>query len=203
MPKKKNLLEKLQLSFESKSELVLTQAEKRQHERLMFVLELRMINIAITDSDLHKEVLKKYGNDYTISLWQVYQDINIIERFIAHEVNPNADPHKTWIRYQVTEMAKTAYNIALKKEDAYNMTYAATTIGRHHNTDKEDIIRPPFEDIIPFVPEITGDVSVLGIKPMGRLERKALRTKLLKKYGADDLIEIEDAKIVENAEAKK
>lgn len=203
MSKKQNLVEKLLQSFSEKTELVLTEVEQKKHNRLMFVLETKLLDISITDADLYKKVLEKFGKDYTIGYFQVCQDISVIERAIAHEINPTGDAHKTWIRYMVTEMAKAAYNLAKKNGEPYNMTYAATTIGRHHLTDKEDVIKPPFDDIIPFVPEITNDVSVLGIKPMGRMERKEIRAKLLIKYGVPELIEIEDAKEIDDGEAEK
>jgi len=202
MAKKQNLLEKLQSSFENKNELLLSVKEKQQHERLLFVLEQKMFNIGITDADMHLAIKDKYGNDYTVSYVQTCKDVTIIERFIAHDVNPEADPHKTWVRYMVEQMCKKAYNIALKKGESYNMTMAANTIGKHHLTDKEDVVKPPFDDIIPFVPEITGDVSVLGIKPIGKQEVKELRTKLLTKYGANELLEIEDLKVIDD-EAEK
>lgn len=199
MHKKKPTLIKIIESFNPDSKVVFTAQEETYRKRLMYILKQKLKNLTITDYDLYKKVFKKFQK---ISFPVICNDIMIVERMVANDRNPNGDSHKVWMRYMVTELAKQAYNIAKIKEESYNMAYAANVIGKNNLTDREDIIKPNYEDIVPFIPEITSNPSILGIKPMEKKALKALKNKMLKKYNLPELIE--DAEIIKhNGEEKK
>jgi hypothetical protein len=188
---KKGNIEVILESFENKN-IVLDQEQQNWKERIIKVLDIKLKDIYITDYDLYKDLKNEYK---TITFPQVCSDINIVERMIANEKNPNADPHKVFIRYFITEVTKKAMKIAEAKDDAYTMAYSANILGKHHLTDKEDNVKPNWDDIIPFIPEITSDPRVLGIEPIKDLDE--LRLKLEKKYGFNKAIDI-DYKPVDN-----
>ena len=102
---------------------------------------------------------------------------------IAADQNPTGDPNKTWHRYMVREMTKKAFKLAEEKKESYNMTFAANALGKHNLTDKEDSFKPNYDQIIPFVPEVTSDPTVLGIKAMGKKELQEKKEMMLRKYG--------------------
>lgn len=182
--------------MEFKEPLNLTPQQEIKKKRLLAVLELRLKKPHWRDGRIYKEMLKKYGNDWTFSKFQIIKDITQVERMVASQIDPKADPVKTWKRYMIEEMCLKAYERAEELDKPFEMIQAANTIGRHNLTDKEDVVKPPFEDIIPFVPEITNDVSVLGIKPMGKHELEEKKVNLLKKFGMPELIE--DVKVLED-----
>jgi len=182
MPKKA-VIQRIIESFSKDSNIVLDEKENIYRERLLYIMEEKLNNLMIQDIQLYRLVQKKYQ---FISFPQVCNDISIIERMIASEKDPNGDAKKTWTRYFIVENAKLAYQVAAGKGDAYTMGFLLNIIGKHNLTDKEDVIAPPFEDIIPFYPEITSDPTVLGIKPMKNLQE--LKDKLRKKYGIDNKI---------------
>jgi len=189
------VIEKIIRSFKKDEVVNFTESELEYRDRMIYILKLKVKNVAIADYDLFKKVQKKFPK---AKFNAVYRDITFIERMIATERNPNADPQKVWARYMVTEMVKSSYKLAKKKKEAYNMSYAASVLGKHNLTDREDVNKPNFDDIIPFVPEITNDPSVVGARAIPEEELKALKEKLLKKYNASDLIqEIQEAEIIE------
>ena len=185
MPKKPTILKIIE-SFKEDSVVEFSEDEEFYRKRLVYVLETKLKKLIIGDYELYLKVKKKFP---TATFSTTCNDVSIVERMIANDRNPNGDPQKVWTRYMVTELAKKAYKVAKKKKEAYNMAYAAGIIGKHNLTDREDVVKPNYEDIVPFIPEITSDVSVLGIKPMGKAELKALKAKMLKKYGLPELIE--------------
>lgn len=190
MPKKAHI-EVILESFENKN-IVLDEEQQKFKERILKVLDLKLNNLYITDYTLYKNVRKKYPS---ISFPQVCNYISIVERMIANEKDPNNDSGKVWIRYFITEVTKKAIALAEAKGDGYSMAYAANILGKHHLTDKEDTVKPNWDEIIPFIPKITSDPRVLGIKPIKDLDQ--LREKMEKKYGYNQVEELE-AEIIED-----
>jgi len=193
MPKKA-FIEKIIESFDN-THIVLNEDEKKYADRLLFVLDLKLEKLIITDYDLYKKAKKKYP---FITFPQICNDISVIERMIASEKDATGDAKKVWHRYFIVENAKKALEVAVAKGDAYTQGYLLNIIGKHNLTDKEDIIKPPFDDIIPFFPEITSDPSVLGIKPLPNL--KELKEKLRKKYNLDNRITQAETVVIDENE---
>lgn len=182
MPKK-SLIERVIDSFDKDSNIILSENENKYRERLLFITEEKLKNLMVRDFELFKIVQKKYS---FITFPQLCNDISIVERMIAVQKDPYGDSKKVWHRYFIVENAKKAYTIAEAKGDAYTMGFLLNIIGKHNLTDKEDIIKPPFDDIVPFIPEITSDPSILGINPIKDLN--ALKEKLRNKYNLDNRI---------------
>jgi hypothetical protein len=189
MPRK-HIIQKILESFEN-PDTALSDQELKYRERIVLIIEIKLKDLTITDYELYKKLRKQ---NYVHSFAQAVNDITVAERMIASQKKPDADPEKTWDRYFISEITKKAMRIAREKNDAYTIAYAANIYGKHKLTDKEDVERPPFDDIIPFVPEITSDPSVLGIKPIPNLEEK--KAELMKKYG------IQEAEIIKNETEK-
>ena len=184
MPKKSHM-EAIMDSFENEN-IVLNEDQLAYKERLLAVIDLKVKNLYIQDYKLYKKLKKEYPN---ITFPSVCNYISIAERIIANEKNPSGDAQKVWIRYLISQITLKAIELAENKGDGYTMSYAANTLGNHFLTDKEDNIKPRYDEIVPFVPEITSDVRVLGIKPIKDLE--LLRAKLEKKYGIDKAMDVE------------
>ncbi len=179
MPRK-HIIQKILDSFEN-PDVQLSENENKYRKRILLIIEIKLKDLTITDFELYKKLRKL---EYAHSFAQTVGDIAVAERMLANQKKPDADPGKTWDRYFISEMTKKAMRIAREKNDAYTIAYAANIYGKHKLTDKEDVERPPFDDIIPFVPEITSDPSVLGIKPIPNLEKK--KAELMKKYGIQE-----------------
>ena len=173
--------------------------EIEHQERLLMVMELKMKKLYMPDKTIFRKVRKKFKVSYPT----VLQDITVIERMIANDKNPGGDPMKVWTRYFLTEIAKESIQIARAKGDGYTMAYAANIIGKHHLTDKEDVIKPDYDKIIPFKPELTFDPTVIGITLPENFEE--IRQKYRKKFDGDfqrfvRKLEIPDAEIIEDDE---
>lgn len=159
----------------------LTADEKKRKARLDYIIDLKLNDFAISD----KRILTLVKKNYSMSPGTILSDITIAERIIAGKKSNGVDLEKTYIRYFISEGAKEAYRIAREKKDAYSMIQAVNIIGKHHNTDKEDVYSNLFDEIVPFIPEITIDPSILGIRKMNNLDE--IKAKLLKKYTAIDI----------------
>lgn len=193
MPKQ-SIIELVIKSFQDES-IELSEKEIDYKNRILHVMEIRIKNLASTDYDLYRIIKRKYEN---LSFSQVIKDIAVVERMIAYDQDPTGDPRKVWYRYFITEVTKKAIAVAQAKGDAYTMAYASNILGKHQQTDKEDAVKLPYDEIIPFIPEITTDPSVIGIKPIDNIEE--LKEKMLKKYGISD---IQEAQIIDTDEEKK
>jgi hypothetical protein len=176
---RKNIIEKFTRFYNGDKTIVFYQQEIEHRDRMLFVLEEKMADLTITDLDLYKKVKEKFDISYPA----VLQDITVIERIIANSLNPSGDPQKTFIRYFIAEGIKKAIKIAETKQDAKAMAMALNTLGKHFLTDKEDIVKPDYEKIIPFNPEITSDPSVIGIELPENFEE--IREKYRQKFAQD------------------
>lgn len=193
MPKKA-IIETIIESFEDKT-VVLSEEQQKYRERILKVLDLKLEDLYITDYDLFKAMKKAYP---FITFPQICNDISIAERIIANEKDPGGDAKKAWTRYFITQVTMKAIEKAEAKGDAYTMAYAANILGKHHLTDKEDNVKPNWDDIIPFIPEITSDPSVLGIRRIKDVDK--LRAKLEKKYGFNQELSTEIETIEDETE---
>jgi len=174
---RKSLFEKIIQSYNDE-DVIFTDEEIRHKERLEKILEIRLKEVSLPDVELYKRVKHHYPQ---ITFYNFCKDINYVERILANQIDPTGDPRKVFIRYFIGEVTKQAIEIAKEKKDAYTMAYASNIMGKHNQTDKEDIIRPPFDKIIPQTFEITSDPSVLGIKPIDDLDKR--KKELADKYG--------------------
>ncbi len=93
------------------------------------------------------------------------------------------DAQKAWIRYFICEVNKDAIRLAKLNGDAKAMSLAANVIGKHQLTDKEDIVKPPFDQIVPFIPIPSSDPTILGLKPIPNIEE--IKEKYRKKFGIE------------------
>jgi hypothetical protein len=100
---------------------------------------------------------------------------------------------KEWNRYAVENMLREAFEQAKENEDVKNMIYAADKLGKYTRLDQDEGEKIPWNEIKPQSFEPTGDVTVLGLKPIDNL--RELQNKLREKY--QDRQSIEDAKVID------
>jgi hypothetical protein len=161
-------------------------------KRYMSLFHLMLERPEMKDIDLVNFLM----NEFKISRSIAFYDVSNV-KVIFGNVKKTA---KEWDRYVVTEMLKESYNKAKeewdKSKDAKhlkNMVYAADKLGRYTKLDQEEGRDIPFDEIVPLDIEPTGDVSVLGLKPMQDLAAK--QRKLREKYG-----KVEDATVIKEQE---
>lgn len=126
---------------------------------------------------------------YKIGRSQAFYDLQNV-KMIFGNVQRSA---KEWDRYVVLEMLKEAYKRAEKENDLKNMISAADKLGKYTKLDQEEGRELPYDEIVPLQIEPTGDVSVLGLKPVVNLREK--QRALREKYG-----KVEDVSIVQQEE---
>jgi hypothetical protein len=172
---KKSIIEKFQRFYGGDKTIVFYDQEIEHRDRMLFVLEEKTKDILITDLELFEKVKDRFNISYPM----VLRDIMIIERMIANDLNPSGDPNKTFVRYLISETIKKSLRHAMDKGNDKAVAALTQTLGKHHLTDKEDIVKPDWEKIIPFTPVLTFDPSVLGIMLPDDFEQKreALRAK--------------------------
>jgi len=177
---RKSIIEKFTRFYNGDKTIVFYEQEIEHRDRMLFIIEQKTQNLLITDLQLFEKVKERFEVSYPM----VLRDVMIIERMIANDLNPSGDPMKTFTRYFIVENAKKAIQQAEKDGDNKAIALLLNTIGKHMLTDKEDIIKLPYEKIVPFMPEITSDPSVLGIQLPDDFEEKrlALREKHSKDY---------------------
>jgi len=177
---RKSIIEKFQKFYSGNKDVVFYDQEIEHRDRMLYIIEQKTQNLLITDLQLFEKVKERFEVSYPM----VLRDVMIIERMIANDLNPSGDPMKTFTRYFIVENAKKAIQQAEKDGDSKAIAMLLNTIGKHMLTDKEDIVKLPYEKIIPFLPEITSDPSVLGIHLPDDFEqqRQAMREKHAKDY---------------------
>lgn len=176
---KKSIIEKFQRFYSGDKTIVFYDQEIEHRDRMMFVLEEKTKDLGIPDLELYEKVKERFNISYPM----VLRDIMIIERMIANDLNPSGDPNKTFIRYFISEKVKKGIRDAELKNDQKAIAMLLQVLGKHHLTDKEDVVKPEWEKIIPFTPELTFDPSVLGIQLPEDFEQK--RQALRKKHESD------------------
>lgn len=114
-----------------------------------------------------------------------YNDLGIIKTLLPHLSQATRDFH----RFRFNEMILETYQMAKKRKDTKTMEKAASSYAKFNRVDLEDEQAVPYELIVvqPFT--ATNDPTVLGIKPIPRLQERI--QELLHKYQAEN-IDIED-----------
>lgn len=189
---RKNSKEKIYASlFKGKNEALdpITRNVKERYER---GFTKWMDDPSLTETEMRKYLMAEFNVSYT----QSHRDMEMI-KFMLGNVSNAA---KEWHRYTANDMIKQGYAlikdryndegepVAIKEIDvkrALAMIKAGEAIVKANRLDKEDPEEIPYDDIVPQTFEATGDVSVLGIKPVDNL--KGLQDKIRRKYG--DIIE--------------
>ena len=134
---------------------------------------------------------------FGISKVLAYSDLAIVKAMLPHLSQASRDFH----RYRYNEMILETFQMAKKRKDTKTMEKAASSYAKFNRVDLEDEQTVPYDLIVvqPFT--ATDDPSVLGIKPMPRLQERI--QELLHKYQAENIdiedIEFEEADIEEKS----
>ena len=134
---------------------------------------------------------------FSISKVLAYSDLAIVKALLPHLAQASRDFH----RYRYNEMILETFQMAKKRKDTKTMEKAASSYAKFNRVDLEDEQTVPYDLIVvqPFT--ATDDPSVLGIKPMPRLQERI--QELLHKYQAENIdiedIEFEEADIEEKS----
>ena len=145
------------------------------------------------DRQFVEAVTSRHGINKT----QAYADLAIIKALLPHLAQASRDFH----RYRYNEMILETYQMARKRKDTKTMEKAASSYAKFNRVDLEDEQAVPYDLIVvqPFT--ATDDPTVLGIKPMPRLQERI--QELLHKYQAENIdiedIEFEEADLEEAA----
>ena len=132
-----------------------------------------------------------------INRTQAFSDLAIIKALLPHLGQASRDFH----RYRYNEMILETFQMAKKRKDTRTMEKAASSYAKFNRVDLEDEQAVPYDMIVvqPFT--ATDDPTVLGIKPMPRLQERI--QELLHKYRAENIdiedIEFEEADLEEDS----
>ena len=128
---------------------------------------------------------------------QAFSDLAIVKALLPQLAQASRDFH----RYRFNEMILETYQMAKKRKDTKTMEKAASSYAKFNRVDLEDEQAVPYDLIVvqPFT--ATDDPSVLGIKPLPRLQERI--AELLHKYQAENIdiedIEFEEADLEESS----
>ena len=132
-----------------------------------------------------------------INKTQAYSDLAIVKALLPQLSQASRDFH----RYRYNEMILETFQMAKKRKDTKTMEKAASSYAKFNRVDLEDEQAVPYDLIVvqPFT--ATDDPSVLGIKPLPRLQERI--QQLLHKYRAENMdiedIEYEEADLEEKS----
>ena len=143
-----------------------------------------------TPDSKDRQFIESAMSRHGINKTQAYSDLAIIKALLPHLSQASRDFH----RYRFNEMILETYQMAKKRKDTKTMEKAASSYAKYNRVDLEDEQAVPYDMIVvqPFT--ATDDPSVLGIKPMPRLQERI--QELLHKYQAEN-IDIEDVEFEE------
>ncbi len=145
------------------------------------------------DRQFVETVMSRHGINKT----QAYSDLAIIKALLPMMSQASRDFH----RYRYNEMILETFQMAKKRKDTKTMEKAASSYAKFNRVDLEDEQAVPYDLIVvqPFT--ATDDPSVLGIKPLPRLQERI--QQLLHKYRAENMdiedIEYEEADLEEKS----
>lgn len=148
-------------------------------------------NWFIANPDAKDRQFVEYATSrHGISRTLAYNDLGVIKALLPHLAQASRDFH----RYRYNEMIIETYQMAKKRKDTKTMEKAASSYAKFNRVDLEDEQAVPYDLIVvqPFT--ATDDPSVLGIKPMPRLQERI--QELLHKYQAENM-DIEDIEFEE------
>ena len=138
------------------------------------------------DRQFVENAVSRFG----ISKSLAYNDLGIVKMLLPHLAQASRDFH----RYRYNEMILETFQMAKKRKDTKTMEKAASSYAKYNRVDLEDEQAVPYDMIVvqPFT--ATDDPSVLGIKPLPRLQERI--QQLLHKYSAENM-DIEDVEYEE------
>lgn len=145
------------------------------------------------DRQFVENAVSRFG----ISKSLAYNDLGIVKMLLPHLAQASRDFH----RYRYNEMILETFQMAKKRKDTKTMEKAASSYAKFNRVDLEDEQAVPYDLIVvqPFT--ATDDPSVLGIKPLPRLQERI--QQLLHKYRAENMdiedIEYEEADLEEKS----
>ena len=174
--------------FTAKNEL------EEQYPAVIVACVLRIreeYNWFIANPDAKDRQFVEYATSrHCIGRTQAYEDLGVIKALLPHLAKASRDFH----RYRYNEMIIETYQMAKKRKDTKTMEKAASSYAKYNRVDLEDEQAVPYDLIVvqPFT--ATDDPSVLGIKPIPRLQERI--QELLHKYQAEN-IDIEDIEFEE------
>ena len=143
------------------------------------------------DSQFVEYATSRHGISRTLA----YNDLGVIKALLPHMAEASRDFH----RYRYNEMIIETYQMAKKRKDTKTMEKAASSYAKFNRVALEDEQAVPYDLIVvqPFT--ATDDPSVLGIKPIPRLQERI--QELLHRYQAENMdiedIEFEEADLEE------
>ena len=157
--------------------------------RVLRVRELYNWFIANPDAK-DRQFVENAVSRFGVSKSLAYADLAIVKALLPHLSQASRDFH----RYRYNEMILETFQMAKKRKDTKTMEKAASSYAKFNRVDLEDEQAVPYDLIVvqPFT--ATDDPSVLGIKPMPRLQERI--HELLQKYRAES-IDIEDVEFEE------
>ena len=158
-------------------------------ERILRIREEYNWFIANPDAK-DRQFIENAVSRYGIHKSMAYRDLGVIKALLPLLAKASRDFH----RYRYNEMILETYQMAKKRKDTKTMEKAASSYAKYNRVDLEDEQAVPYDLIVvqPFT--ATDDPSVLGIKPMPRLQERI--QELLHKYQAEN-IDIEDVEFEE------
>ena len=127
------------------------------------------------EAEIRDFIMKQGGVERTAA----YEDIQILKILLGDFQETSKEFH----RFRFNHMIDKAYEMAERKQDARGMATAAGHYARYNKIDQEDVLKIPYEDIVPQVFEPTSDPTVIGIKPIPNIREKIAGMK--KKYMTD------------------
>lgn len=161
--------------------LMFTEQELQIRKRYMNVFSYWCEKPTLSDKKIVQYLITEFG----LRKSQAYMDLYNIKVLLGNVRNAA----KEWQRYKLIAMLDKAYEIAERKNNAAAMIMAADKLGKYTNLDKEDVVRIPYDEIVPQTFEPTGDVSVLGMDPIPNLRQR--QRQLREKYGSNLIQETE------------
>jgi len=170
--------------------VVLNEEEKKIKIRWEAAFTKWLDEPALTTKAMVSFLMSTYG----ISKRMAYYDINSVLLLLGNVTNAS----KEWHRFVAMDMIKKGYALVEQADGSLDvkrglaMIRAGEALGKVTRLDKSDGDPIPYGEIVPQSFEPTGDISVLGIKPIDNLKER--QEKLRQKYGATN---IEDAQIME------
>ena len=132
-----------------------------------------------------RQFIEQFQDRTGLKRAQLYADLNVIKQILP----ALASASREWYRWKANQMLLETYQKAKARKDTKTMERAASSFAKYNRVDLEDEQTIPLHLILvqPFT--VTGDPSVLGIKPIPDAEKEIERLK--KKY-AMETVDIQD-----------
>ena len=161
-----------------------TQYNAQQVAHILRLREMYSWFVANPDTK-DRQFITQEKDRFAVSTSQAYSDLAIIKMLLPLLSSASRDFH----RYRANEMLLETYRMAKARKDTKTMERAAASYAKYNRVDLEDEQTLPYDMIVvqPFT--ATSDPTVLGIKPIPKLQEKI--DKMLQKYRAET-IDIED-----------